>query len=44
LLSSNIGCALHLNAGLKERGSTIEVLHPVVLLERQLSDPDEHGT
>jgi glycolate oxidase iron-sulfur subunit len=44
LLSSNIGCALHLNAGLKERGSTIEVLHPVVLLERLLAGPDEHGT
>jgi glycolate oxidase iron-sulfur subunit len=37
LLSSNIGCALHIAAGLQERGIKMEVLHPVVLIARQLS-------
>lgn len=36
LVSSNIGCALHISAGLKERGVTLEVLHPVTLIARQL--------
>jgi glycolate oxidase iron-sulfur subunit len=34
LLTSNVGCAIHLQAGLRERGLAIEVLHPVVLLNR----------
>ncbi len=36
LVTSNLGCALHLAAGLREREETITVTHPVVLLVRQL--------
>lgn len=38
LLTSNVGCAMHLAAGLHEQGSGIEILHPVELLARQLRD------
>ena len=34
VVSSNIGCAMHLRAGLLERGLNIEVLHPVVFVDR----------
>ena len=36
LLTANIGCRLHLGAGLQERGTPIEVQHPLMLLARQL--------
>ncbi len=39
IVSANIGCALHLGAGLNQVGSTIEVTHPVVVLARQLRRP-----
>ena len=35
LVSSNIGCSLHIGAALREAGSTLELLHPVTLLARQ---------
>jgi glycolate oxidase iron-sulfur subunit len=36
LVTSNIGCSLHLAAALRSRGITLEVLHPITLLARQL--------
>jgi len=36
LVTTNVGCALHLAAGLAEAGVAIEVCHPVELLARQL--------
>ena len=36
LVSANLGCALHLAAGLQARNLSIPVMHPVVLFARQL--------
>ncbi len=36
LISNNLGCALHLQGGLRERGIELEVLHPLLLLQRAL--------
>ena len=40
LVTSNVGCALHLRAGLKARHQEIEVLHPIELLNRQVDIQD----
>ena len=34
--TANVGCGLHLRAGLRRAGMSLEVVHPVVLLARQL--------
>ncbi|HHJ80655.1 MAG TPA: (Fe-S)-binding protein [Candidatus Tenderia electrophaga] len=36
LVSSNIGCALHLAAGAKAANINLEILHPISLLARQI--------
>jgi glycolate oxidase iron-sulfur subunit len=36
LVSSNIGCALHIAAGFRERSEKIDVIHPIVLISRCL--------
>jgi glycolate oxidase iron-sulfur subunit len=36
LVSSNIGCAMHMAAGLKAEGIEVEVVHPITLLARQM--------
>lgn len=38
LATSNLGCALHLLAGIREAGLDIEVVHPIALIERQMVD------
>ena len=38
LVTSNIGCALHLRAALQRHGVHIPLLHPVEILARQLPD------
>lgn len=36
LVSSNIGCSLHLAEGLKSQNSPVQVIHPISLLAQQL--------
>lgn len=38
LVTSNLGCALHLGAGIRADGMNVEVMHPATLLWRQLAD------
>lgn len=38
LLTTNIGCRIHLGNGLRERRTKIPVLHPLALLARQLDN------
>ena len=40
VVSGNVGCRLHIEAGLRRRGLPVEVLHPAVLLQRQLQARD----
>lgn len=39
LLTTNIGCRMHLGTGLRQRDAAIPVLHPLALLARQLENP-----
>lgn len=39
LLTTNIGCRMHLRTGLRQRDTAIPVLHPLALLARQLENP-----
>ncbi|MEO6076848.1 MAG: (Fe-S)-binding protein [Dokdonella sp.] len=39
LLTSNIGCRIHLGNGLRQRGRDLLVLHPLTLLAQQLEMP-----
>jgi len=36
LVTSNIGCAMHIQAGMKQAGHQLDVLHPIELLSKQL--------
>jgi glycolate oxidase iron-sulfur subunit len=36
LVTSNIGCAMHVAAGLRESGMAVEVIHPIRLIARQM--------
>lgn len=37
LVSNNVGCARHMEGGLKEAGLKVEIIHPVELLARQIA-------
>jgi len=36
LVTSNIGCAMHIQSGMKQAGLTLDILHPIELVARQL--------
>ena len=36
LVTSNVGCSMHIAGGLRDRGVAVDVLHPVTLLARQM--------
>ena len=36
IVSNNLGCALHLKSGLEQCGRRVEVIHPLLLLQRAL--------
>lgn len=38
LVTSNIGCSMHMMQGLREKNMALEVLHPVTLLARQMTE------
>lgn len=40
IVSSNLGCTLHFKQGLEQQGQSVEVIHPVRLLARQLITED----
>ncbi|OBS08066.1 (Fe-S)-binding protein [Acidihalobacter prosperus] len=40
LVSSNIGCALHLRAALRRADVTVDIVHPVSLIARRIAGPD----
>ncbi len=37
LVTSNLGCALHLTQGTQQAGISLEIIHPITLLARQLA-------
>ena len=39
VVTANPGCHLQIQRGLRESGSTVEVVHPVTLLQRACADP-----
>ncbi len=40
VVSANIGCALHLAAALRRQGHDLPIVHPLLVLARQLPSPD----
>ncbi len=40
VLTTNIGCRIHLAAGVRERGVSPRVMHPLALLAQQLENDE----